>query len=137
MGSMISRIAAIDNLNFRPFPTRGLAGRLARRGRIVVAVSAKGKLYTNCETLSENCACVPAEWPWLDDILGCLKELGIIDDAAVRQHRDICTLREQCRDAEHDLEYLPKQLAKYGVTLTAEQLRHIAAATTNGLHKDL
>ena len=122
MGSLMSIDKQIDQLWFKPFPTKAVEiVKIARTGSIIVALSKSGILYTNSPELIKKLCYAPTRNSFFDDVAVCLRKLGVITPKQLKSHKDWSIRvhdRQRAQDRMESIEYRFKQA---GLELTAEQ----------------
>jgi hypothetical protein len=87
MGSMSSPSKIIEQINFRPFPTRPESGlKVVRFDDHLFAVGAKGSVYTTLGIRKNIHIC--GRWSWSATIIEALDLLGLLTDADKKAHQD-------------------------------------------------
>lgn len=127
MGHLISNAPEINNLRFQAWPRRKVANvTVCRSGRLVMGLRKDGIIY--CDRLSKHGAWVMNDEWWQSDIIECLVRLGVIDRSIQEQHMSIVKANDARRDARSLMEGTIPKLAKFGVKLTASQLKKLKRA---------
>jgi hypothetical protein len=133
MGSMLSDLKEIDNLWFKPFPTRPLASvQVVRVGNHIFGLGVqKHVIYTNSR-VSGMFAFTESDWPWLTDVLKALVMLKVVSKSVADQHKARREIASHRRHARFNLEHIERDLKSYGVELTAEQKAAIQKVAKHG-----
>lgn len=119
MGTLLSSLAELDRLSFRPFPTQPKAG--LRVDNLLIGVDDRRRLYAT-GALSRRFAYTECNWNWVGDVLKALVRLGVVDQSVVDQHLQNVREREKMREARYALKHdVPELEKRYGVKLTKAQ----------------
>ena len=121
MGSIISRVKEINDLRFKPFPSRSTPMRVVQYGSVTVGVGKRGTLYHSGK-LARGRAYVQGRH---NSTLTCLLRLGVVSQEAVDEYDKLQVEREEREKRRSGREYHAKELEKLGVVLTEEQMEKL------------
>lgn len=131
MGKLLSKEREIDEIEWcalheSPTPTVSAAQvntvvvcKLAGPGR---------KFATNVPFLAER-DLLPGRYPWLEDVLRALFELGAISQGARNRHMAVCQELFERRQRYIDMETVAIVARRYRFSLSEEQLRALETNT--------
>src|SRR5690606_23596884 len=90
--------------------------------------TANSKTVYTTSRVNQKAAFMPADWPFLDEVLGALRSLGIVSKEACESHKAWCMEVSRAKDAKTASECYVPRLEKHGVVLTAKQRATLEAA---------
>ena len=122
MGCVMSIDKQIDQMYFKPFPTKAVKlEKIARTNDVIVAVAASGRLYTNQHRLIKKVCWTPGDQRFFDDVAVCLRKLGLVTPAQVRAHKAHNERMGKLKDARWRYRSVVRDLDRAGLELTDAQ----------------
>lgn len=127
MSSIASKVDSIRRLSIEPIPAgKPLKGATVyRTANTAVVVSKLGRIYSSSVTARRYYVSTSGA---LDATLDALAKLGVLTDAAVKEHRDDQQQRRVKRDRSYAAEDIFRCAKDLGLKLTKAQLAAIAKA---------
>lgn len=127
MGTLMSPVLQVDQINFKPFPTgRGVKNiNVVRVFHDLYGVKNKafdGVVYTN-SSLHQNKAYLPADWPFCETAMRALVNLGALDKRAADAHTAVSLARSELRRFEESMDYGVERFEDLGPKMTKAQER--------------
>lgn len=122
-----TRIESLRKIMLHPLPTRPVdVAVMVRHERVTVAVSHAGKLYTSQ---------VDSSQPYLTGValshtFKCLQKLGIVSEAAVKEHDDIVAKEQAATRRRNSARWILDEAATAGLKLSPKQRQQLTASST-------
>lgn len=100
------------------------ATKIARRGRVTAGLGPQGNVILITPEVSRNFrfSANSRSW-WVDDLVRCMVDLGIIDQDHYDRYRREITLVRKAEDARESAAYVAEQLEELGVKTPAKLAR--------------